>query len=84
MAATSRRATKSSGLTTRWIRSGRRVDAAHATSQATAKAIGIACVAWQTVAGLVCRTRWRLDRARDAVWEKDIRELLDDGGRYAD
>ena len=29
------------------IRSGRRVDAAHSTSQATAEAIGIACVAWE-------------------------------------
>ena len=28
------------------IRSGRRVDAAHSTGQATAEAIGIACVAW--------------------------------------
>ena len=70
------------------IRSGRRVDAAHPTGQATIEATGIACVAWQTVAiavaGLVCRTRSRLDRTRDAAWENDIRELLDDSGRIRD
>jgi hypothetical protein len=70
------------------IRGGRRVDAAHSTSQATVDAIGIACVAWQTVAiavaGLVCWTRSRLDRTRDAAWENDIRELLDDSGRIRD
>ena len=70
------------------IRSGRRVTVAHSTSQPTFESIGIACVAWQTVAiavvGLVRRTRSRLDRTRDAVWEKDIRELLDDGRRIRD
>ena len=71
------------------IRGGRRVDAAHSTGQATVEAIGIACIAWQTVAaiaiaGLVCWTRSRLDRTRDAAWENDIRELLDDSERIRD
>jgi hypothetical protein len=70
------------------IRSACRVDAAHSTRQATVDAIAIACVAWQAVAiavaGLVCWTRSRLDRSRDAAWENDIRELLNDGGRTRD
>jgi hypothetical protein len=68
--------------------SGRRVEMAHSTSRATAEAIGIACVAWQAVvivvASLVWRNRSRCDHTRDALWEKDIRELLDDGGRIRD
>ena len=40
---------------------------------------------WQiAVTAFVCRTRGRLDRARDVAWERDIRELLDDGGRIRD
>jgi hypothetical protein len=68
-----------------WDIGGRRVDAAHSTNQATVDAIAIACGAWQTVAiavaGLVCWTRSRIDRTRDAAWENDIRELLDGSGR---
>jgi hypothetical protein len=70
------------------IRSAGRVDAADSTRQATVDAIAITCLVWQTVAiavaGLVYWTRSRLDRTRNRVWENDIRELLDEGGRTRD
>jgi hypothetical protein len=56
------------------------VDTARSTGQAADEAIGIACIAWETVAiavaGFVWRTRWRLGRARDAVWEKIFASFL--------
>jgi hypothetical protein len=40
---------------------------------------------WQLLLCQITRlgywTRSRLDRTRDAAWENDIRELLDDNGR---
>ena len=69
-----------------WVdRDGDRVDAPTPTSQAGADAVGVAYAAWQTVAlavaGLVCWGRLRLDRRRESAWERDIRCLIDDGGR---
>lgn len=46
--------------------------------------VGVAMVAWETVvlaaAAFVAVVRSRLDRARDAGWEREIRSLVD-GGR---
>jgi hypothetical protein len=68
-----------------WVdRDGNRVDAPAPTSQASADAIGVAYVAWQTVAlavaGSVYWGRRRLDRRRESAWEHDIRCLIDDDG----
>jgi hypothetical protein len=66
-----------------WVdRNGNRVDAPTPTSQAGLDAVGVAYVAWQSVAlaaaGLICWGRSRLDRWRDSAWERDIRCLIDD------
>ena len=68
-----------------WVdRNGNRVDAPTPTSQAGRDAVGVAYVAWQTVAlaaaGLICWGRLRLDRRRDYAWEREIRCLIDDDG----
>ncbi len=64
--------------------SGDRVDAPAPISQAGVDAVGVAYVAWQSVAlaaaGLICWGRSRLDRRRDSAWERDIRCLIDDDG----
>jgi hypothetical protein len=69
-----------------WVdRNGDRVEAPVRTSQAGADAVGVAYAVWQTVAlavaGFVCWVRRSLDRRRDSAWERDIRCLIDDGGR---
>jgi len=46
---------------------------------ATALAISLSVGLWLTF--LVTRVRSRLDRARDAGWEREIRYLQEDGGR---
>jgi hypothetical protein len=66
-----------------WVdRNGNRVDAPTPTSQAGVDAVGIAYMAWQTVAlaaaGLIWWGRSRLERQRDAAWEREIRSLVDD------
>ncbi len=52
---------------------------------AVGDAVGMAGVIPLTVgvglASLLAAVRFRLDRARDAQWERDIRCLVDDGGR---
>ena len=79
-------AVKTGDPLTIWVdRNGDRVDAPTPISQAGADAVGVAYVAWQSVAlaaaGLICWGRSRLDRRRDSAWERDIRCLIDDGGR---
>jgi hypothetical protein len=79
-------AVKTGDPLTIWVdRNGDRVDAPAPTSQAGADAVGVAYAVWQTVAlavaGFVCWVRRRLDRRRDSAWERDIRCLIDDGGR---
>jgi hypothetical protein len=69
-----------------WVdRDGNRVDAPTPTSQAGLDAVAVAYVAWQTVvlaaAALICWGRLRLDRRRDAAWERDIRCLIHENGR---
>ncbi len=70
-----------------WVdRNGKRVDAPTPTSQAGVDAVCVAYSAWQTVAlvatGLTCWGRSRLERRRDAAWEREIRCLIhDDSGR---
>jgi hypothetical protein len=63
-------------------RNGDRVAAPTPTSRAGVEAVGVAFVAWQTVAfalaGLIWWTRSSLDRLRDSAWERDIRCLVDD------
>jgi hypothetical protein len=66
-----------------WVdRDGNGVDAPTPTSRAGVEAVGVAYTAWQTVAlaaaGLICWGRSRLERRRDAAWERDIRCLVDD------
>ena len=82
------RAVKTGDPLTIWVdREGNRVDAPTPISQAGVDAIGIAYVAWQTVAlaaaGLICWARSRLNRRRDSAWERDIRCLIDDDGGRA-
>jgi hypothetical protein len=79
-------AVKTGDPLTIWVdRNGNRVEAPARTSQAGADAVGVAYAVWQTVAlavtGFVCWVRRRLDRRRDSAWERDIRCLIDDGGR---
>jgi len=69
-----------------WVdRNGDDVDAPTPTSQAGVDAVGVAYAVWQTAAiaavGLICWGRSHLDRRRDSAWERDIRCLIDDGGR---
>jgi hypothetical protein len=78
-------AVKTGDPLTIWVdRNGNRVDAPAPISQAGVDAVGVAYVAWQTVAlaaaGLICWGRARLDRRRDSAWERDIRCLIDDDG----
>ena len=78
-------AAKTGDPLTIWVdRNGDRVDAPTPISQAGADAVGVAYVAWQSVAlaaaGLICWGRSRLDRRRDSAWERDIRCLIDDDG----
>ena len=78
-------AVKTGDPLTIWVdRNGDRVDAPTPISQAGADAVGVAYVAWQSVAlaaaGLICWGRSRLDRRRDSAWERDIRCLIDDDG----
>jgi hypothetical protein len=80
-------AAKAGDPLTIWVdRDGKRVDPPTPISQAGADAIGVAYVAWQSVAlaaaGLVCWGRSRLERRRDTAWEREIRCLIhDDRGR---
>jgi hypothetical protein len=78
-------AVKTGDSLTIWVdRNGDRVDAPTPISQAGADAVGVAYVAWQSVAlaaaGLICWGRSCLDRRRDSAWERDIRCLIDDDG----
>jgi len=78
-------AVKTGDPLTIWVdRNGNRVDAPTPVSQAGADAVGVAYVAWQSVAlaaaGSICWGRSRLDRRRDSAWERDIRCLIDDDG----
>jgi hypothetical protein len=78
-------AVKTGDPLTIWVdRYGDRVDAPTPISQAGVDAVGVAYVAWQSVAlaaaGLICWGRSRLDRWRDSAWERDIRCLIDDDG----
>jgi hypothetical protein len=66
-----------------WVdANGNRVDAPRPTSQAGVDAVGVAYVAWLTMAlaaaGLICWGRSRLQRQRDSAWEREIRCLVDD------
>jgi hypothetical protein len=68
-----------------WVdRDGNPVDAPAPTSRAGVEAVGVALAAWQTVIIVVAGgARWthsRLDRRRDAAWERDIQSLIDDAG----
>ena len=77
------RAVKSGDSLRIWVdRNGNRVDAPTPTSQAGVDAVGVAYAAWQTVAlaaaGLIWWGRSRLERQRDAAWEREIRCLVDD------
>ncbi len=79
------RGVKTGDPLTIWVdRNGDRVDAPTPISQAGVDAVGVAYVAWQSVAlaavGLICWGRSRLDRRRDSGWERDIRCLIDDDG----
>jgi hypothetical protein len=79
-------AVKTGDPLTIWVdRDGDRVDAPAPTSQAGRDAVAVAYTAWQAVAlvvaGLVCLGRSHLDRRRGSAWERDIRCLIDDGGR---
>jgi hypothetical protein len=78
-------AVKTGDPLTIWVDSnGDCVDPPAPTSQAAEDAVGVAYVAWQTVAlataGLVCLGRSHLDRRRGSAWERDIRCLIDDDG----
>jgi hypothetical protein len=78
-------AVKTGDPLTIWVdRNGDSVDAPTPISQAGVDAVGVAYVAWQSVAlaaaGLICWGRSRLDRRRDSAWERDIRCLIDDDG----
>jgi hypothetical protein len=78
-------AVKTDDPLTIWVnRNGDCVDPPTPPSQAVDDAVGIAYLAWQTVAlataGLVCWGRSHLDRRRDSTWERDIRCLIDDDG----
>jgi hypothetical protein len=78
-------AVKTGDPLTIWVdRSGDRVDAPTPISQAGVDAVGVAYMAWQSVAlaaaGLIWWGRSRLDRRRDSAWERDIRCLIDDDG----
>jgi hypothetical protein len=78
-------AVKTGDPLTIWVdRNGDSVDAPTPISQAAVDAVGVAYVAWQSVAlaaaGLICWGRSRLDRRRDSAWERDIRCLIDDDG----
>jgi hypothetical protein len=69
-----------------WVDSeGNRVNAPTPTSQAGLDAIGVASAVWLavllTVTGLVCWVRSRLNRRRISGWERDLRSLVNDGGR---
>jgi hypothetical protein len=81
------RSVKTGDPLTIWVdRNGNPVDAPAPTSRAGVEAVGVALAAWQTVIIVVAAgARWthsRLDRRRDAVWERDIQSLIeDDGGR---
>jgi hypothetical protein len=61
---------------------GNSVDAPTPTSQAGVDAVGVAYMAWLTMAlaaaGLICWGRSRLERQRDSAWEREIRCLVDD------
>jgi hypothetical protein len=63
---------------------GRRVNPAPSPSQAAFDAVRIAVTIWLGVvaasAALVALVRWRLDRLRDAAWEREISSLADNGG----
>ncbi len=66
-----------------WVDSyGGRVDPPTPTSQAGVDAVCVAFSVWQTVVlvvtGLICFGRSRLQRRRDAAWEREIRRLIHD------
>jgi hypothetical protein len=66
-----------------WVDSdGNRVDPPTPTSQAGVDAVCLAFSVWQTVVlvvtGLICWGRSRLQRRRDAAWEREIRWLIHD------
>jgi hypothetical protein len=74
-------AVKTGDPLTIWVdRNGDRVDAPTPISQAGKDAVGVAFLAWQSVAlaavGLMCWGRSHLDRRRDSAWERDIRCLV--------
>jgi hypothetical protein len=78
-------AVKTGDPLTIWVdRNGDSVDAPTPISQAGVDAVGVAYVAWQSVAlasaGLICWGRSHLDRRRDSAWERGIRCLIDDDG----
>ncbi|KZS58722.1 hypothetical protein [Mycobacterium ostraviense] len=53
----------------------------HAGVDAVVTSVLIVLTCGVAIASLVALVRSRLDRARDAAWERDIRCLQDDGGR---
>jgi hypothetical protein len=69
-----------------WVDSdGKRVSPPPAPSQAVVEAICAAVTIWLGVlaaaAALVAVVRWRLDRIRDAAWERELKSLAgNDGG----
>ena len=68
-----------------WVDShGRRVSPPPPLSQAAVEAICAAVTIWLGVlaatAALVAMVRWRLDRIRDAAWERELRSLAGNGG----
>lgn len=65
-----------------WVDSyGRRVSPPPSHSQAAFDAVFAAVMVWLSVvaaaAALAALVRWRLDRLRDAAWEREIRSLAD-------
>jgi hypothetical protein len=78
------RSVKAGDLLTIWVdRVGNRVDAPVPTSRAGVEAVGAAVLTWQIVIIVVAVgagwTHSRLDRRRDAAWERDIQSLIEDG-----
>ena len=53
----------------------------HAVFDAVVMAAVALLIAGFALLSLVAAVRSRLDRARDAAWEREIRSLVEDGGR---
>jgi hypothetical protein len=78
---------KAGDILTIWVDNsdGNYVGAPTPTSQASVGAVGAALAMWLSVivttATLMVAVRFRLNRLRNADWERELRSLADDGGR---